>query len=373
MDKKEKENNHGRTQVGNGLLQGLANNMQNNLNNVNPKPNKINVNMEEDDGSKEKASKKASNAEKEKKAPKNKEHKAATTKQKKDSPKPKKEEPKKPKKANSIEVNMDQPHIPEEVKKDAEQFSKSKEIAEITGSNEEEKADAVPVESEDEIFKKLDANMKTHKKVPEKKLEEKEDGKSEELVESEKQVKKLQDKGKHTGQTGMLELKNASTNRKRHYIGRRITKAEADNALRETYAKKVVKSDNGVKATLIIRQNVPTKESEALVHKTAKLISISTGNVYEISEAYYSLGKSQNAICTIPNRFVSRFHAAILRQEDGNYSIQDLGSTNGTFVNERKLSKEKSMPLYGGETIRLADSEFIFTISEEPERVGITG
>lgn len=54
---------------------------------------------------------------------------------------------------------------------------------------------------------------------------------------------------------------------------------------------------------------------------------------------------------------VSRQHATISRPGD-NYVIQDLGSTNGTWVNETRLAKDKFHELKNGDVIRLGQLTF---------------
>ena len=49
---------------------------------------------------------------------------------------------------------------------------------------------------------------------------------------------------------------------------------------------------------------------------------------------------------------VSRRHAVILRTEQG-YEILDLGSANGTWVNETRLAPHKHYPLKSGSHLRL--------------------
>lgn len=49
---------------------------------------------------------------------------------------------------------------------------------------------------------------------------------------------------------------------------------------------------------------------------------------------------------------VSRQHAVINRQGNG-YSIQDLGSTNGTWLNETRLSPQQAYEMKTGDTLRL--------------------
>src|SRR5258708_2739893 len=63
-----------------------------------------------------------------------------------------------------------------------------------------------------------------------------------------------------------------------------------------------------------------------------------------------SIGRSPSNDISIPERHVSRQHAVIAFR-DGIFMIWDLGSANGTFVNDRRL--ENPFPLAHGDIIRL--------------------
>lgn len=52
---------------------------------------------------------------------------------------------------------------------------------------------------------------------------------------------------------------------------------------------------------------------------------------------------------------ISRYHAELFLDEDGNIFITDLDSTNGTFVNGNKI--DSSMPLQKSDRVQLADEE----------------
>ena len=61
---------------------------------------------------------------------------------------------------------------------------------------------------------------------------------------------------------------------------------------------------------------------------------------------------------------VSRRHAQITFQE-GRYIIEDLGSTNGTFVNGRRVNMP--MPLHNGDVIEMGEAaRMIFSSSDDP-------
>lgn len=51
---------------------------------------------------------------------------------------------------------------------------------------------------------------------------------------------------------------------------------------------------------------------------------------------YTTIGRSPDNALVIDDSFTSSSHAEILR-EDENWLVRDLGSTNGTFVNDRRI------------------------------------
>lgn len=66
--------------------------------------------------------------------------------------------------------------------------------------------------------------------------------------------------------------------------------------------------------------------------------------------ANVTIGRSANNHICVPERHVSRQHA-VIRSKDGAFILVDLGSANGTFVNEQLL--EGPIPLGDGDVIRL--------------------
>lgn len=60
---------------------------------------------------------------------------------------------------------------------------------------------------------------------------------------------------------------------------------------------------------------------------------------------------------------ISRSHAEIIYTKDKNIAIRDLGSANGTFVNDTPLKSNEIIILNHGDTIRLA-KDFTFKVIE---------
>ncbi len=63
-----------------------------------------------------------------------------------------------------------------------------------------------------------------------------------------------------------------------------------------------------------------------------------------------TIGRSANNPIYIPERHVSRQHA-VIRFQNGIFMLSDLGSANGTFVNDKQLVDQ--YPLMDGDVIRL--------------------
>ena len=82
-----------------------------------------------------------------------------------------------------------------------------------------------------------------------------------------------------------------------------------------------------------------------------------SGNTFEIKEARVTIGRApENSIQTV-HPSVSSVHAQIHQSEEG-YYILDLGSTNGTWVNDNEVTGEL---LTDGSRISLGASSLFYT------------
>ncbi|HOV25946.1 MAG TPA: FHA domain-containing protein [Pseudobacteroides sp.] len=71
--------------------------------------------------------------------------------------------------------------------------------------------------------------------------------------------------------------------------------------------------------------------------------------------------KAADYVCC--NNFVSKSHAEIISR-DGRYFVKDLGSTNGTFVNGKRIEKLLDIEIKNNDKIKFADWEYTFKIPE---------
>lgn len=80
------------------------------------------------------------------------------------------------------------------------------------------------------------------------------------------------------------------------------------------------------------------------------------GEVFELTGHELTVGRDVDNEVTINDVEVSRHHARLVRSGD-TFTIQDLGSTNGTFINEQRISG--MMPLQSGDSVRMGDNVFL--------------
>ena len=80
------------------------------------------------------------------------------------------------------------------------------------------------------------------------------------------------------------------------------------------------------------------------------------GSAYDLSDGAL-LGRGDQADIRLEDGFASARHARLVPQGDV-MVLEDLGSTNGTYLNGEPLRGPQ--PLHAGDRIRIGDSEFSF-------------
>jgi hypothetical protein len=83
---------------------------------------------------------------------------------------------------------------------------------------------------------------------------------------------------------------------------------------------------------------------------------LSPGAAYDLSNGAL-LGRGEQADIRLEDGFASSRHAQLIPQGDV-MVLEDLGSTNGTYLNGEPLRGPQ--PLHDGDRIRIGDSEFSF-------------
>ncbi len=95
------------------------------------------------------------------------------------------------------------------------------------------------------------------------------------------------------------------------------------------------------------------------------LIIRHTGQVFQLGQEPVTIGRQDDNTIVLADRQASRHHATIFWQAGG-FVIQDMGSANGTFVNERRIAAPQ--PLRDGHVIRMGNT--VFDVQLPPVAVG---
>ncbi|MCI9385685.1 MAG: FHA domain-containing protein [Lachnospiraceae bacterium] len=98
------------------------------------------------------------------------------------------------------------------------------------------------------------------------------------------------------------------------------------------------------------------KESEP----SAVLQAVSDGQRYMLDKECVVFGKdASSADYVLQNDTISRAHAEI-KKRNGVYYVTDLGSTNGTFVNSKRLPKNTAIEVSNGDMVKFSNVELRF-------------
>ena len=103
-----------------------------------------------------------------------------------------------------------------------------------------------------------------------------------------------------------------------------------------------------------------------------------TGRIVEVNKDRFVIGRDEDADLQLPDEKLSRKHASLTAHAEGRVMLQDLGSTNGTYVDDKRLTHPHE--LQGGEQIRVGDTLLVAsaqqpssattTIGVQPSGVG---
>lgn len=80
---------------------------------------------------------------------------------------------------------------------------------------------------------------------------------------------------------------------------------------------------------------------------------------YVLDGPQSTIGRSKSADCVLADPNISRRHAELRRSQTGDWTIADLGSTNGIKVNGRRVTSTRLSP---GDRVTLGTTTFVFDI-----------
>jgi len=130
----------------------------------------------------------------------------------------------------------------------------------------------------------------------------------------------------------------------------------------------VVKKNQGT--VILSRPVLPGDEKEQKKKGSACIVLLhppgpDIGRRTPLKGTNYLVGRETDADLIVNRSSVSRQHARLSQAPGGEWTVQDLGSTNGTFVNEERIGA--SVGLGDGDQVRFGDAIYKFLIGSNVE------
>ena len=114
----------------------------------------------------------------------------------------------------------------------------------------------------------------------------------------------------------------------------------------------------------IVFANVSTMQATSDQHADDSVAILSTESqihAFDLTHTFrVAIGRHESNDLVLSSRTVSNYHAELVN-EDGRLILRDLGSTNGTFLNEKRIRQQS---LQTGDRIRIGS--YVVTLSLEP-------
>lgn len=107
--------------------------------------------------------------------------------------------------------------------------------------------------------------------------------------------------------------------------------------------------------------NTPIADGRQTEQRVLRLVALNAPTKVElkVTKNSFVIGKNAGAVDGVIsfNKMISRTHCRIDRGGD-QYTITDLMSANGTYVNRTRLNPNQPHPIQDGDIVRLANSDF---------------
>ncbi|MBC8505148.1 MAG: FHA domain-containing protein [Anaerolineales bacterium] len=102
-----------------------------------------------------------------------------------------------------------------------------------------------------------------------------------------------------------------------------------------------------------------TQDADSVSEVGLQLVSPEEGKAYPLNIGVTKVGRARECLVWLESDKVSRIHAE-LHRTDESIELIDLGSTNGTFLNDERLTANQTLMLHVGDELRFGDQ--VFTI-----------
>ena len=109
-----------------------------------------------------------------------------------------------------------------------------------------------------------------------------------------------------------------------------------------------------------VRESAPKAAPQPATVATRAVVGLDDRR-YVLEGPRATIGRSKEADCVLRDPNVSRHHAELRQGSSGEWTIADLGSTNGVKVNGRRVSSTRLNP---GDQVTLGTTTFLFDVEQ---------
>ncbi len=131
-------------------------------------------------------------------------------------------------------------------------------------------------------------------------------------------------------------------------------------------------SENGTDSTKVLSSDQATLKKELATARDVEACLIiirgtPQGHRFFLTQPEMTLGRDASADITINDQSISRKHAKITKDPGGKIYVTDLGSANGSLINDKKLAPNEPRPLAKEDMIKLGSTVMKFLPQGELE------
>ncbi len=120
-----------------------------------------------------------------------------------------------------------------------------------------------------------------------------------------------------------------------------------------------------MKEETVIQENPGKRNRKTFLTGRGILVSLSSatlGRTYIVNQENITIGRDSSCDICLDDPLVSKVHSRITVEDQRIFKIEDLGSTNGTYLNKKRLSRPTQM--YYSDRVVIGSSIFRFFIEE---------
>jgi serine/threonine protein kinase len=122
-------------------------------------------------------------------------------------------------------------------------------------------------------------------------------------------------------------------------------------------------------STMTMQQRGPMSASQAGVDRLTVVSDAGVSQVFPLTKDDMVIGRNPASDIVLSSEKVSRTHARVTRRPDGTFTITDLGSANGTWLNNERLAPNVATNWTPGQTIRVGDFQITLQLASGAQAV----